>query len=115
MSYTYKKWTSPLTLQGILLIVVALGVNLPVHAEGNPAEDLSDNEICLDCHIDEEKVDALEVAGAQVHNPDDSTLIQQPHTELACIDCHEDIQEVPHRKETERTVDCLACHESTPK
>ena len=111
MNFNYEKCSRPLAL----LVVMALGGNLPLYAEGNPAEDLSDNEICLDCHIDEEQVGALEVAGAQVHNPDDSTLIQQPHTELACIDCHMDIQKIPHRDESERTVDCLACHESTPE
>jgi len=115
MRFTYEKWTRPFALQGILLVVVALGGNLTLHANSAPEEDLSDNEICLDCHIDEEQVDALEVAGAQVHNPDDSTLIQQPHAELACIDCHMDIQQIPHRDESERTVDCLACHESTPE
>lgn len=117
MSFTYEKWKRPLALQGILLVVVALGGNLTLRADSGSGseEDLSDNEICLDCHIDEEQVDALEVAGAQVHNPDDSTLIQQPHAEMACIDCHLDIQKVPHGKETERTVDCLDCHESTPE
>ena len=115
MSLAHKKWTRSLALQGILLIVLALGGNLTLHAETDTAEDLSDNENCLDCHIDEEQVGAIEVAGAQVHNPDDSTLIQQPHTELACIDCHMDIQKIPHRGKIERTVDCLACHESTPE
>ena len=115
MSLAYEKWTRPFALQGILLVVLALGGNLPLHADTGTAEDLSDNEICLDCHIDEEQVGALEVAGAQVHNPDDSALIQQPHAEVACIDCHQDIREVPHCEATERTVDCLACHESTPE
>jgi hypothetical protein len=34
---------------------------------------------------------------------------------VACIDCHADIEEIPHREKTARTVDCLACHESVPK
>jgi nitrate/TMAO reductase-like tetraheme cytochrome c subunit len=114
MIYTHNKWTNPLALQGMLLVVVALGVNLPLHASP-PEKDLSDNEICLDCHIDEEQLNLLEVAGPQVHNPADSTLIEESHAELACIDCHQDIQDVPHRDEIERTVDCLACHESTPE
>jgi nitrate/TMAO reductase-like tetraheme cytochrome c subunit len=115
MSLAYKKWTSPLALQGIALIVVALAGNLSLHAANPPEEDLSNNEVCLDCHMDEEQVGVLEVAGAQVHNPEDSTLIQEAHTEVACIDCHQDIQEVPHAELDQRTVDCLACHESIPE
>lgn len=115
MSLAYGKLTRSLALQGILLVALALGANLTLYAGSAPEEDLSDNELCLDCHIDEEQVGALEVTGPQAHNPEDSTLIQQSHIELACIDCHLDIQKVPHRKEIERTVDCLACHESIPE
>ena len=118
MNLAYKKWPRPLARQGILLlalVMIASGGNLPLHAASPAEEDLSDNQICLDCHIDEEQVGVLEVAGPQVHNPDDSTLIEESHTEVACTDCHTDIQEVPHREANERTVDCLACHESIPE
>ena len=114
MSLAYEKRTRPLALQGILLVVLALGGNLTLQAESPSEENLSDNQICLDCHSDEAQVGVLDVAGSQVHNPDDSTLIKKAHVEVACIDCHADIQEVPHHEAKERTVKCLACHESTP-
>ena len=114
MSLANEKWICPLTLPGFLLIV-ALAGTLTMQAESASAEDLSDNEVCLDCHIDEEQIDALDVSGAQVHNPADSTLIEAAHNEVACIDCHADIREIPHRDATGRTVDCLACHEKTPE
>ncbi len=115
MSLAYKKRNRSLVLQGILLVVLALAGNFSLQAESPPAEDLGDNEICLDCHLDEAQVGALEVSGPQVHNPEDSTLIEKAHVEVVCIDCHMDIEQVPHSEINTRTVDCLACHESTPE
>ena len=115
MSLAFEKCKHPLIVPGILLVAAALAGTFPLQVANASDEDLSDNEICLDCHIDEEQLDILVVAGAQVHNPADSTLIEASHAELACVDCHQDIQDVPHRDEIERTVDCLACHESTPE
>jgi nitrate/TMAO reductase-like tetraheme cytochrome c subunit len=114
MSLADEKWIRTLTLQ-VLLLILALAGTLAMLAESAAAEDLSDNEVCLDCHIDEEQIDALDVSGAQVHNPADSTLIEAAHNEVACIDCHADIREIPHRDATGRTVDCLACHDKTPE
>lgn len=81
---------------------------------GDDTEDLADNETCAECHLGQEHFGLLKCEGKQVHNPEDGSLIQESHTEFACIDCHFDIEEIPH-KEAERTVDCLACHEETPK
>jgi hypothetical protein len=114
MNLACKKLARPLALIAIPL-ALALAGTFPSQVEGASDEDLSDNEICLDCHIDEEQVGALEVAGVQVHNPENSTLIVEAHTEAACIDCHMDIKEVPHRDEIERTVNCLECHEAIPE
>ena len=37
MSLAYEKWTRPLALQGILLVVLALGGNFTLHAETGTA------------------------------------------------------------------------------
>lgn len=111
MSIAYIKILRTLALTAV---VAAVAATLPMQAQ-SAEEDLGDNNVCLDCHIDEEQVGSLEVGGAQVHNPDDNSLIQEAHNEVACIDCHMDIEEIPHRELSQRTVDCLACHESTPK
>jgi hypothetical protein len=57
----------------------------------------------------------LKVEGMQVHNPEDGSIKVETHAEFACIDCHFEIEEIPHKEDVERTVDCLACHEETPK
>ncbi|NNF51709.1 MAG: hypothetical protein HKN59_04650 [Gammaproteobacteria bacterium] len=115
MKLTVKKWMLPLALHGTMLVVVAAGIIMTSHAKSPPEEDLSDNNVCLDCHIDEEHVGMLEVPGPNVHNAADGTLISEAHAELACVDCHVDIEEIPHREEIKRTVDCLMCHASKPE
>ena len=82
---------------------------------GEDTEDLADNETCSECHLDQEHFGSLEVQGKQVHNPEDGSLNVEAHTEFACIDCHFDVEEIPHKEDVERTVDCLACHEETPE
>ena len=109
IAHVYSLRTLALTV-----MVAAVAGTLPLQAQ-SAEEDLRDNNVCLDCHIDEAQVGSLEVSGPQVHNPDDNSLIQKAHTEVDCIDCHMDIEEIPHRELSQRTVDCLACHESTPK
>lgn len=101
----------------LVLLVALAGIALSWYAgaETGAVDDLTDNETCLDCHIDQEHFGTLEVDGAQVHNPDDGSLLGEGHAEMACIDCHGDIEEIPHREDVDRTVDCLACHESVPE
>lgn len=104
-----------MALVPILGVAIAIGATaLPLANAGNE-EDLSDNEICLDCHLDMEHFGSLDVAGAQVHNPEDGSIKGEAHQEFACIDCHEDIAEIPHREDVERTVNCTNCHEETPE
>ena len=98
-----------------LLVALMLGgVSLSL-SSSETEEDLSDNETCLDCHIDEEHIGLLEIDAKQVHNTEDGSLKVEAHTEVACIDCHMDIEEIPHDEEVERTVDCLNCHDSKPE
>jgi len=82
---------------------------------GDDSDDLADNETCADCHSGQEHVGLLKIEGKQVHNPADGSIKGETHAEFACIDCHFDIEEIPHKEDVERTVDCLACHEETPE
>lgn len=84
-----------------------------LHAE--ETEDLSDNETCLACHLDQEHLGLLDVGGKQVHNPEDGAVMGEVHMEFSCTDCHADILEIPHREDVERTVNCLDCHEEVPQ
>jgi hypothetical protein len=97
---------------GLFIVLGATGLSV---AEAEDTEDLSDNETCFDCHLDEEHLDLLEVDGAQVHNPEDGSLKAEAHTEFACIDCHMDIVEIPHIEDVKRTVNCTDCHDETPQ
>lgn len=83
--------------------------------QAEDTEDLSNNETCLDCHLDQEHFGLLDVVGKQVHNPEDGSLKGEAHMEFSCIDCHADVLEIPHREDVERTVNCLDCHEEVPQ
>jgi hypothetical protein len=99
-----------------LSAVLLAGIAGTVVAKDDEAVDLTDNEMCLDCHIDEEHLGLLEVDGPQVHNPEDGSLKNEDHAEAQCIECHVDIIQVDdHREDITRTVDCLNCHEEMPE
>lgn len=96
------------SLAGLLLAGMLLGGGSVV---ADDMDDLSDNETCLDCHLDQEHMGLMEVEGHKAHNAEDGSLIVEAHQDMACIDCHEDIKEIPHNEDVERTVDCSMCHD----
>lgn len=99
-----------------LSAVLMLGAANAVSAGDDEGVDLTDNEMCLDCHIDEEFLGLLEIDGPEVHNPEDGSLKNEDHEEAQCIECHADIIQVEdHREDITRTVDCLSCHEEMPE
>ena len=106
-SYSGLSW---ILFAGLLLGSVSFSLS-----SSETEEDLSDNETCLDCHLDEEHLGSMEVQGTQVHNPHDGSLKTEAHTEFACIDCHLDIEEIPHKEDIKRTVNCMDCHDLPPK
>ena len=78
------------------------------------AEDLSDNETCLECHADEERAPPSNPDRPQVHNPAGGFFVED-HDMWSCNDCHDYITEVPHPEEvTEAEVDCTNCHDEAP-
>ena len=115
MRNTNRKLKVRATLAPILGVALALGATTLPLANAGSEDDLSDNEVCLDCHLDMEHFGSLDIPGAQVHNPEDGSIKAEVHQEFACIDCHEDIAEIPHREGVERTVNCTNCHEETPE
>jgi hypothetical protein len=99
-----KKWA-----RGIIVALLGLGIGVLVSAQ-----DLSDNETCLACHVAFEWLAPENSDRPRVHN-DDGTFTQQTHEMWSCTNCHEDITEIPHRTDVERGVDCLNCHEAVPE
>ncbi|HUJ85743.1 MAG TPA: cytochrome b/b6 domain-containing protein [Burkholderiales bacterium] len=79
-------------------------------ASGQAAEQLN-NETCLACHGTE---------GFQVPGPDgkmrdlhvDSARFgHSVHGKRMCVECHKDIQQIPHRPGVQHKVSCVECHE----
>lgn len=68
---------------------------------GGPATAQTDNTACFDCHED---------TPAEVGGTYDSALAYSIHAELDCIDCHADIQELPHADSLAKAR-CGDCHE----
>ena len=95
-----------------MLAASALGFGTAALAQD---EDLSDNEVCLECHADTERsAPDPNSTRPQVHNPD-GTLIVEDHQMWSCNDCHTYITEIPHPDNVvDMEVDCTNCHDTEP-
>lgn len=76
--------------------------------------DLSDNQVCLECHTDTPWSAPENSDRPRVHE-DSGQFIQEDHEAWSCTDCHADITEIPHREDIERDVECTNCHETMPE
>ena len=93
----------------MVLVAIALGVTAPV-----VAQDLSDNETCLECHADTERGPPKNTDHPQVHTADGGFHVED-HEMWSCTDCHDYITEIPHPEEVLGSeVDCTMCHDTTP-
>jgi hypothetical protein len=93
----------------LLISFMALGLISPL-----AAEDLSDNETCMECHADVERAAPEDASMPQVHNPEGG-FFAEAHEMWSCIDCHTNVTELPHADDfVSEPVDCLGCHEETP-
>lgn len=94
----------------LVLAIASLGLAGPV-----VAQDLTDNETCMECHADTEHPAKADSTIPQVHTPDGG-FVQEAHEMWSCVDCHTYIEEIPHAEDvTEQSVDCLNCHEEVPQ
>ncbi len=68
------------------------------------------NEECMECHEDPELTavvnDTVEVSAFV----DIDRYSKSIHADFSCIDCHSDIEEIPHEDDLKK-VDCSQCHE----
>jgi hypothetical protein len=93
----------------LFLSVLAIGFGTPVYAE-----DLSDNETCLDCHDDADRAPPSNPDRPQVHNPAGGFFVED-HADFSCIDCHTFIEDLEHEDTAPgNEVDCLECHDEVP-
>ena len=90
-------------------------VNAQTAATGDTVADEAeapDNEICLDCHgIEEFDTEYPNGEPRQIHvSPD--RFGQSVHGKRFCVECHKDINEIPHEEFVDRKVSCVQCHRS---
>lgn len=78
------------------------------------AEDLSDNETCMECHADEPRAAPEGSDHPRIHT-DEGGFNVEDHEMWSCIDCHDMITEIPHPEGIDGSaVNCTNCHDSTP-
>jgi len=100
-----------LTLASLATFLVAL--TLPC-ASAALAQDLSENDTCLECHADEPRAAPENSDHPRIHT-DEGGFNVEDHEMWSCIDCHDMITEIPHPEGIDGSaVNCTNCHESTP-
>ena len=97
-------------------LTYAFFISLLAFSFGAPvlAEDLSDNETCMDCHEDADRAPPSNPDRPQVHNPAGGFFVED-HADFSCIDCHTYIADLEHEETAPgNEVDCLECHDEVP-
>lgn len=94
-----RKRNSPIGLILFLLIGAAFGY----------AQTVS-NEECLECHSDSSLTKTLESGQEKSLFVNGEKFSTSLHGVFECVDCHVDIQEVPHEEDLEKG-NCGICHE----
>ena len=95
---------------------VAVFISMLTFGLGTPifAEDLSDNETCIDCHEDADRAPPSNPDRPQVHNPAGGFFVED-HDGFSCNDCHTYIVDLEHEETaSDQEVDCLECHDEVP-
>ena len=94
----------------LLASIATIGFAAPL-----AAQDLTDNETCLECHEGVERSAPADPDMVQVHNPEGG-FFAEAHEMWSCVDCHDYVTELPHAEDVaDQKVDCLNCHEEVPK
>lgn len=69
-----------------------------------------DNEVCVGCHgMEGFAVPKADGSMRSLHIVTDS-FFKSVHAKRACVECHQDIQQIPHRENIQRKVGCIQCH-----
>lgn len=104
-----KRSNGFLPVMGMALAAVALCLAIPASAQ-----DVTDNETCLECHAETDRAAPADASMPQVHNPAGG-FFAEAHDMWSCVDCHVEVEEIPHPEDfAAQPVDCLACHEEVP-
>ncbi len=72
-------------------------------------QDITIND-CMECHNDKELVREKDDGTVDSLYVDQTKFSNSIHGELSCVDCHEDITELPHEEKLKQP-DCSSCHD----
>jgi len=109
-----------LALGAMCLAGVSVAWQVPAHgaevAKGakaaEPQSDNRANDTCLGCHGNQGfAAQGTDGKPRQLHVIKDK-FGKSVHGKRACVECHTDITEVPHKKGVVHTVSCVTCHKS---
>ncbi|MDX9753655.1 MAG: cytochrome b/b6 domain-containing protein [bacterium] len=90
-------------------ILFLLGLLLGLGVISGYTQDVTKTKSCMECHEDQELTG--EIDGEEVSVFFDLERYEKGiHADLSCVDCHDDIAELPHDSDLKK-VDCSSCHD----
>lgn len=114
------KWNWLILQCRIILVFFMICFALPAHAmvqngslESIPVTQDTKNEECTECHGIEGFAIPLGGHGFTKKRSlsfNIEAFSDSAHGKQGCVDCHADIEQLPHRENLQRAVDCVECH-----
>ncbi len=112
----------PATLFAGLLLLAGVAasaddVRQPISEDPTAVTYKTENATCLDCHgVKGFAVPRGEFGEGRKRSlfVEEDTLHESVHKEQSCVECHNDIEQIPHKTldtGKQRTVECVQCHE----
>ena len=107
---------------GLLLIffTASISANTAPSSILDPIAVTSDTDIdtCLNCHGFQGFAVPTGDTGStpkRALHVKTKSFKKSVHAKVLCVDCHVDIEQMPHKDEVKRTVDCVSCHKELIK
>jgi cytochrome b subunit of formate dehydrogenase len=79
-------------------------------SSGSAQAKRPDNSICLGCHGFQGFGAAGPDGAMRDLHVDKDGFLKSVHAKRGCVECHQDIIQIPHRKNVDRKVGCVQCH-----
>ncbi len=94
-----------------ILLLASIQLSFSETAYAEPANPKLSNDRCLRCHGREDySKEGADGQLRQLHVTADE-FKDSVHGDRDCVNCHQDIVKIPHRKGVERKVGCVKCHQ----
>ena len=102
---------SPVKVLFAILLVAILQLPLSDLAFAEPENPKLANDRCLRCHGKENYSRKTASGEERALHVNAEKFNESVHGAGDCINCHTDIETVPHKKNVSRTVGCVRCHQ----